>query len=167
MAQDLSCTREVAEIAAQVFELIRVIEKVSKREGPNRALVLLGFLFNSTTRVLSIPVEKLRALLAMIDDFLARAEAMQSISWTEFQNLIGKLTWAATGVELGRTYLSNMRKLGTAVLSTLERRSERQAFCIQLYLFPRALAELCWWCRALLCNRSECSGTLAFEALTR
>jgi len=152
MARDLLCTEELANLAGRIFELVGVIEKVLKREGPAQALVLLGFLFDTTTGLLSIPADKAKAMLVMIDDMLARAERFQSVSWSEFSNLIGKLTWAATGVELGRAYLRNMRKPCTAVQPTLLMRNQRQIFCIPLYLFPKAIAELKWWRRALECN---------------
>jgi len=152
MARDLLCTQELANLAGRIFELIGVIEKVLKREGPAQALVLLGFLFDTVTGLLSIPEDKSRAILAMIDDVLHRADNRQSVSWSEFSNLIGKLTWAATGVEIGRAYLRNMRKPCTAVLPTLLMRNQREVFCIPLYLFPKALEELRWWKRALECN---------------
>ena len=49
---------ELFEIGAKVYEILGLIEKVVKREGPAQVMTLLGFEFNSTTGVLHIPEAK-------------------------------------------------------------------------------------------------------------
>eukprot|EP00961_Rhodomonas_salina_P170101 2292805-Rhodomonas_salina.1 len=65
-------------------------------------------------------------MLVLIDSALDRAAKGQSVSWAELASIVGKLTWAATGVELGRMYLRNLRKPLTAVQTVLSKRWMRE-----------------------------------------
>ena len=62
--------REIVEIAAQVFEILGLVEKIVNREGPARVMTLLGFAFNSSTHILSIPEPKQVELLHLISHIL-------------------------------------------------------------------------------------------------
>ena len=42
---------EVFQVGERVFEIVGLIEKITKREGPDRVMTLLGFTFDSTTIV--------------------------------------------------------------------------------------------------------------------
>ncbi len=71
------------------------------------------------------------------------------MSLAEMESLLGKLVWASTGVELGRVYTRQCRRPCVAVSRTLATRQQREAFCIPLYHFGKALDELRWWKGAL------------------
>ena len=60
--------REIFEIGAKVFEILGLVEKIVKREGPARVMTLLGF--NSSTHILSIPEPKQVELLHLISQIL-------------------------------------------------------------------------------------------------
>ena len=62
--------REIVEIGAQVFEILGLVEKIVNREGPARVMTLLGFAFNSSTHILSIPEPKQVELLHLISHIL-------------------------------------------------------------------------------------------------
>ena len=69
--------------------MVGVTEKILKREGPFWMMVLLGFLFNTHTGILKIPEKKAEELRLLITRALEKAEAGQSMSWSEldFQNM--------------------------------------------------------------------------------
>ena len=127
-------------------------EKVKKREGPSMVMAILGFMFCTITGVLTIPEAKAQEMILLISSVLARAYAKQSVSWEELVQIVGKLTWACTGVELGRVYLRNLRKPLIAVQTLLRLRVMKAAFCIPIWHFTKALAELEWWLEALKCS---------------
>eukprot|EP00961_Rhodomonas_salina_P017151 230564-Rhodomonas_salina.1 len=141
--------KELVAVAARIFELVGVTEKVLKREGPARALDLLGMRFSTVTHELSIPERKCSEILVLLEGILGRCERRQSVSWHELESMVGKLMWASGAVELGKAYLRQMRKPGVAVSELLKTRMDRNRFCIPLYMFPRALEELRWWLAAL------------------
>mmetsp|Transcript_45500 Transcript_45500/g.93040 ORF Transcript_45500/g.93040 Transcript_45500/m.93040 type:complete len:915 (-) Transcript_45500:330-3074(-) len=143
---------ELMELAADVFATVAIPEKIAKREGPSQTLTLLGFEFNSVTGVLSIPDHRRRELLVTLESILGRAAKKQSISWHELASITGRLTWAASGVEVGRVYIRHMRKPGTAVQDLLDTRRDRDRFCIPIYHFAKAVEELRWWQAALTAN---------------
>ena len=132
-----------------MFELMGLPEKILKREGPSMIMVLLWFLFCTVLGVLSIPETKSKEMLVLVDSALERAAGHQRVSWTKLERIVGKLTWACTGVELGRMYLRNLRKPLGAVQDLLRKQSVKEAFCIPLWHFTKAIAELEWWREAL------------------
>jgi len=151
-ARSKECSDELADVGSKVFELAGLPEKVAKREGPSWIMAILGFIFCTIMGILTIPELKCQEMLVLIDSALERAYAQQSISWTELARIVGKLTWACTGVELGRLYLRNLRKPLVAVQSILKKRAIKDAFCIPLWHFKKAVAELEWWREALRCS---------------
>eukprot|EP00961_Rhodomonas_salina_P227317 3073455-Rhodomonas_salina.1 len=66
-------------------------EKVSKRDGHAFALVLLDFLFDVQTGILSIPKEKCEEIQALLGSVLRRVRARQLVSLREVSSLAGKL----------------------------------------------------------------------------
>jgi len=64
LTQLLQQRLELFEIGAKVYEILGLIEKVVKREGPARVMTLLGFELNSTTGVLRIPEAKAQEIVA-------------------------------------------------------------------------------------------------------
>jgi len=146
------CTEELADIGSAVFDLIGSPEKVLKREGPSWIMAILGFVFCTVMGILTIPELKAEEMLVLIDSALERAYSEQSVSWAELARIVGKLTWACTGVELGRLYLRNLRKPLIAVQKLLKFRVMKESFCIPLWHFGKAVAELEWWREALRCS---------------
>jgi len=151
-ARSKECTDELADIGSAVFDLVGLPEKVLKREGPSWIMAILGFVFCTVMGILTIPELKAEEMLVLIDSALERAYSHQSMSWAELARIVGKLTWACTGVELGRLYLRNLRKPLIAVQDLLKFRVLKEGFCIPLWHFGKAVAELEWWREALRCS---------------
>eukprot|EP00961_Rhodomonas_salina_P015395 206660-Rhodomonas_salina.1 len=119
-------------------------EKLSKRER-GYALIMLGFAFDSRTGVLRVPEGKCQEILALLRSVLERAKRRQSVSLRELSSLGGKLMWACAAVVCGRFYLRNVQKLVMAVQDILATRLDREAFCVPVWHFGKALEELEWW----------------------
>mmetsp|Transcript_69329 Transcript_69329/g.144556 ORF Transcript_69329/g.144556 Transcript_69329/m.144556 type:complete len:1186 (+) Transcript_69329:1738-5295(+) len=154
-APTFEACQELIELACDVFATANVPEKVTKREGPSQSIVLLGFEFNTVSGVLSIPHHKCQELLDTLASLLRRGRAGQSVSWHELASITGKLTWAASGIQVGRVFIRHMRKPCTAVQDVLATRAERERFCIPLGQFPKAMGELEWWVEALRANEGK------------
>jgi len=143
---------ELITVAERVFEVAGVTEKKLKREGPDQLPTLLGFVLDTLIHRLSIPPTKAKEILKVLESMLRRAGAKQSVSHQELSSLVGKLTWAAVAVVLGRAYLRHIRKPLYAVQDLLRRRRDRECFCIPIYHFGKLLDELRWWREALKVN---------------
>eukprot|EP00961_Rhodomonas_salina_P293405 3933731-Rhodomonas_salina.1 len=137
--------QELIAVGVAVFGLVGVKEKMTKREGPAQMLILLGFMFCARTGLLSIPEEKALEMKVLLESILDSARRCQSCSWSELATIIGKFTWATPAVHCGKFYLRHCRKILIAVQDMLKRRSDREAFCIPMHHFTRALEELEWW----------------------
>jgi len=162
-ARSKECTDELTDIGSTVFELAGLPEKVLKREGPSWIMAILGFVFCTVMGILTIPELKAEEMLALIESALERVYSRQSVSWAELARIVGKLTWACTGVELGRLYLRNLRKPLIAVQDLLKFRTVKEGFCIPLWHFTKAVAELEWWREALRCSGGKYSWFLNSE----
>jgi hypothetical protein len=143
---------ELFEIGAKVYEILGLIEKVVKREGPARVMTLLGFEFNSTTGVLRIPEAKASEIVLLIRQVIATAHKGGSVPWSILSSLHGKLMWASTGIELGRSYLSAIRRPLDAVATLLSNRLQRANFLIPVYEMLEMVGQLQWWDAAVSCN---------------
>ena len=124
---------EIFEIGARVFELVGLIEKVVKREGPARVMALLGFEFHSLTGILRIPEGKRMEILSLLDTVLLSSTRREAIPYSLLLSLVGKLTWASTGIELGRAFLAGIRVPLDAVSSMLTTPASRRAFLIPVH----------------------------------
>jgi len=136
---------EVFQVGERVFKILGLIEKITKREGPDRVMTLLGFTFDSTTNLLSIPTQKINEILSLIDSVLDMAEKGGSVPFATLLSLHGKLMWAATGIELGRSQLSFLRRPLDAVAPGLHSKMHRASFLIPVVEFPDLIKELKWW----------------------
>ena len=143
---------EIFEIGGRVFELLGLVEKIVKREGPARIMTLLGFEFNSVTQFLSIPQVKCDELVHLIDQMLDMGRRRGAVPFSVLLSLVGKLTWASTGIMAGRAYLSGLRRPLDAVASLLTHRTQRTSFLIPVAEFSDMLSELRWWRSALQIN---------------
>ena len=143
---------EIFEIGAKVFEILGLVEKIVKREGPARVMTLLGFSFDSNTSTLSIPKLKADEIVDLIDVALDMAAKAGCVSFAFLQSLVGKLTWASTGIEVGRTYLAPIRRPLDAVADILTSTARRGGFLIPVFSFPKLIGALQWWRRALKTN---------------
>jgi len=140
---------ELVDVGALIFRLVGVIEKVAKREGPSQVLCLLGFLFDSLRHQLKIPAAKAEEICFLLDRILERVDRRQSVAYQELSSMIGKLVWASPAVILGKAYIRHMRKPLLAVQDLLPRRRDRDRFCLPLWHFDAAVAELRWHREAL------------------
>lgn len=91
------------EVGARVFQIVGLIEKITKQEGPDHVMTLLGFMFDSTTNIISILPSKMDEILSLIDSVLDMDEKGGVISFSTLLSLHDKLMWAATGMRLGRS----------------------------------------------------------------
>eukprot|EP00961_Rhodomonas_salina_P074116 995902-Rhodomonas_salina.1 len=122
----------LVQVGTRVFKLMNVREKVLKREGPSKCLPLLGIMFDVDTGRLSVPLNWANEICELIQSILARGDNKQSISYQELASVVGRLTWAGTGVELGRAYLRDIRRPLVAVMELLKTRKAREQFCVCL-----------------------------------
>jgi hypothetical protein len=143
---------ELFEIGARVYEILGLVEKIVKREGPARVMTLLGFEFNSTSGVLRIPSQKANEILALLRQVLDMARRGGAVSWANLSSLHGKLMWASTGIELGRAYLSAIRRPLDAVSALLVHRIQRALFLIPVSECLDMRLQLEWWESALSLN---------------
>jgi hypothetical protein len=143
---------ELFEIGAHVYKILGLVEKIIKREGPARVLTLLGFEFNSSTGLLRIPSAKAREIQALLRQVLQTATEGGAVPWSILSSLHGKLMWASTGIELGRSYLSAIRRPLDAVSSLLANRLQRSQFLIPVGEMPELIAQLRWWDVAVALN---------------
>lgn len=90
-------------MGVRVFEIVGLIREITKREGPDRFMTLLSFTVHSTTKLLSIPPQKINKILSMIDSVRDMAEKGGAVPFSTLLSLYGNLMWVATSVELGRS----------------------------------------------------------------
>eukprot|EP00961_Rhodomonas_salina_P304618 3941664-Rhodomonas_salina.4 len=109
-------------------------------------------MFDVDTGRLSVPLNRANEICVLIRSILTRGDNNQSISYQELASVVGRLTWVGTGVELGRAYLRDIRRPLVAVMELLKTRKAREQFCVPLYKFEEATAELRWWLAALSLN---------------
>jgi hypothetical protein len=102
-----------------------------KREGPSTRVTVLGWVFDTARQVASVPEEKRKAILDLIEEYLSK----KSVTKRQALALIGKLNYIARLVRAGRPYLAKLiaaangpRKLGHYV-----------------NLSKRAKQDLIWW----------------------
>ena len=143
---------ELFEIGAKVYEILGLIEKVFKREGPARVMTLLGFEFNSTTGVLHIPEAEATKMILLIRQVIATAHKGGSVPWSILSSLHGKLRWASTGIELSRSNLSAIRRPLDDVAILLSNRLQRIHFFIPVYEMIEMVGQLQWWHTVVSCN---------------
>jgi len=124
---------ELFKIGAKVYEILGLIEKVVKRKGPARVMMLLGFESNSTTGVLRIPEAKATEIVLLIHQVIATAYRGSSVPWLILSSLHGKLMWASTGIELGRSYLSAIHQPLDTFTTLLSNRLQWAIFWILVY----------------------------------
>jgi len=135
---------ELFEIGAKVYEILGLIEKVVKRESPARVMTLLGFEFNLTTGVLRIPEAKAQEIVLLIRQVLATADEGGSVPWSILSSLHCKLMCASTGIELGRSYVSAIRRPLDAVAILLSNRIQRANFLIPVFEMYELRSQLRW-----------------------
>ena len=115
-------------------------------------MTLLGFEFNSTTGVLRIPEAKALEIVLLIRQVIATAHKGGSVPWSILLSLHGKLMWASTGIKLGRSYLSAIRRPLDAVATLLSNRLQRANFLIPVYKMIEMVGQLQWWDAVVSCN---------------
>ena len=60
--------------------------------------------------------------------------------------------WASTGIELGRSYLSAIRRPLDAVATLLSNKLQRSDFLTPVYEMIEMVSQLKWWDAAVSCN---------------
>ena len=90
-------------MGVRVFEIVGLIGEITKWEGKDHFMTLLSFTVRSTTKLLSIPPQKIIKILSMIDSVRDMAEKGGAVPFSTLLSLYGNLMWAATSVELGRS----------------------------------------------------------------
>ena len=103
--------------------------------SPTQKLVFLGIEIDSVHMTLSLPQQKVQNLKALLACFNARTRA----SCKQLQQLIGKLSWAASVVHGGRIYLQRCLDL----LRPLKQQHHKAR------LSPEFHADILWWQQCL------------------
>ena len=113
---------------------------ISKTPGhvfpPSEQCVALGILFNLEDNTISLPEDKLRALLDIIHDWLAQTRADDR----QLARLAGKLLWASRVVRPGRVFLNR-------VLATKRWAASLSA---PIYIDSAFRADVQWWADSLI-----------------
>ena len=102
-----------------------------KVEGPNTTLVFLGIELETVGLQLRVPSEKLVCLKALIQSWSRKKVA----SKRELQLLIGHLSYAATVVKSGRTFMRHL----------IEASKVPKQASLWVHLNINCRADLVWW----------------------
>eukprot|EP00731_Ephydatia_muelleri_P009454 Em0005g40a len=128
------CTSSV-QVTLSVCERLGIPVAFEKLEGPSTQITFLGIVLDSEARRLSLPQDKLRDILQMVQSWLGRYKSTKR----ELLSLIGKLSFAAKVVPAGRLFLRRLIDLST----TVDRLHHH------LRINSEARADLAWWARFL------------------
>lgn len=107
----------------------------NKTIGPTQSLVFLGILINTTSMTLHLPAEKVSQLKCLLARFATKSRA----ACRQLQQLAGKLSWAATVVIGGRTYLQRVLDL----LRPLHKPHHKAKLTAEFH------ADIQWWLHCL------------------
>ncbi len=102
---------------------------------PTTQIKILGFIYNTVTQTVSIPLNKLQHILREINRILKRGKATQ----LELLSLIGKLRWASVCIFAGPAFVRRMEKAAYSV--------KRASFFINIKLFEK---DLIWWKKQII-----------------
>ena len=128
------CTSSV-QVTLSVCERLGIPVAFEKLEGPSTQITFLGIVLDSEARRLSLPQDKLRDILQMVQSWLGRYKSTKR----ELLPLIGKLSFAAKVVPAGHLFLRRLIDLSTTV--------DRLHHHIRIN--SEARADLAWWARFL------------------
>ena len=104
---------------------------IDKVEGPATMLTFLGLELDVSRQQIRLPPDRLRELLAELQDWSTRSKATKC----ELLSLIGKLSFAAWAVPARRLFLRRLISLSTTVHKLHHR----------VRLGWQARADLAWW----------------------
>lgn len=107
----------------------------NKTVGPTQALVFLGIHIDTVSMTLQLPTEKVSQLKCLLASFATKSRA----ACRQLQQLAGKLSWAATVVRGGRTYLQRVLNL----LRPLQKPHHKAKLTNEFY------ADIQWWLKCL------------------
>lgn len=102
-----------------------------KIEGPKQRITFLGVELDSKEMSMGLPSEKVVGFISMLHDFKQRKRASRK----QLEKLCGKLSWAASVVRAGRSYL----RRAFDMLAPL-RKSKHKAICT-----PDFYRDIDWW----------------------
>jgi len=136
---------ELVAIAACVFRLTCIFEKIQKRVWPAHIQEVLGLIFSTLSGQLSVPGEKRARLLILVREVLAICEVRGAISIEALGSLVGKLQDAAQGFVCAGFFLFELRSPLNTVLHHLRTRRESRAFLVPCVMFPRMKTYLQAW----------------------
>ena len=104
---------------------------VEKCAPPSTCMTLLGFVLDTDRLTISLPMDKLQALLATVRELLPRRKCQKRA----LQSLVGRLVHAARCVPAGRAFWRRLLELAGAVDCPLK----------WVRLNSEARADLRWW----------------------
>ena len=105
---------------------------------PSSQCVALGILFDLENNTISLPKEKLAAILDLLARWLSRSHATER----ELARLAGKLLWASRVVRPGRIFLNR-------ILATKRRAATAPLAPAPIHLDADFVADLQWWLESL------------------
>jgi hypothetical protein len=110
--------------------------------APSRKLVFLGILINCDDRSVSLPAEKVLALMKLISSWDSR----KKVTKLEIQKMVGKLAWASRVIRGGRTFYRRLIDLMCHV-------RENHHF---VRISKAAREDLSWWKQCCLLFNGTC-----------
>lgn len=122
---------EEADIALRDMLLeLGLDEAANKALSPDTCMTFLGIQFDSVALTLTVPADKLKEILSLLDDWIGRTTATKK----QVQSLVGSLNFLAACVRPGRLFLSR-------ILNFLREMASQGPVA----LTPEFRQDLFWW----------------------
>lgn len=130
-----ACSEQLSRVRIGMATLGMPIAE-DKTELPCTRLLFLGITIDSMDMTISLGLDRVATIHSLVGEWLDR----RSCSLHQLQSLIGTLSWAATVVRHGRTFLQFLRDAEVAHHSTSRRHDESV-----IPLSADAREDLMWW----------------------
>jgi hypothetical protein len=128
---DSSDCQELLAVFLRVCKLLGIPVAMEKVDGPATIIIFLGLELDSVLQQIRLPLEKLTAILAELEEWTHRTKATKR----QLLSLIGKLSFAARAVPAGRLFIRRLITLSTKV----------QRLHHHIRLNEEARADIAWW----------------------
>ena len=129
----LSVASKQRDIIQSAFDLLQVPLALEKLEGPTTSLTFLGITLDTIRMEASLPTDKLSELRSLLEEYTVK----HRIPAAKFASLLGKLSFAASVVVPGRTFMHR--------LWDLSKRFARVPQHYQITLSQESRLDILWW----------------------
>jgi hypothetical protein len=116
--------------ALRWFEHLNVPTQPEKTASPTQQLVVLGWLFDTTSQTLSIPDDKRIQLVGLLDSFLSNTKVTQR----EIQSLVGRLRWVSYCIFGLQAFVRRLEQASLSVSRSTHHVRLRRGVCRDLAL---------------------------------